>query len=146
MHSNSVGNAAIGPVVVFVAIGLVILTVGAVYVGLCAYFALRADRLAPAAAPVAPATEAHDAVSMPFNWLVPAVVAIVLGFTPCAVASLVHASRVAIQHRAGCVEEARESARLARVWFWWSVAIGVALLAMFSALPWLARLAATMVR
>jgi hypothetical protein len=142
MHFDSGNSTAIGPVLGLVVVACTLLGLGLGYIGLCAYFATRADRLAPAATTAVPAPQTLEVVPMPFNWLVPAVVAIVLGFTPCAVASLVHASRVGMQHRAGRIDAARESARLARVWFWWSVAIGIGLIVVFSALPVIASIVA----
>lgn len=141
MHSDSIGNAAIGPVIAFAVVVGVIVAVSVAYITLCAYFATRADRLASATPADTPPPTAQEAVAMPFNWLVPAVVAVVLGFTPCAVASLVHASRVAVHHGGGRIVAARESARLARAWFWWSVAIGIALIMAFLALPLIAQFA-----
>lgn len=67
------------------------------YVGLCIYFAIRADsadRRVTTQESIAP-----DARTAPFSWLVPAAIATVLAFTPCAIASLVHASRVAPHFR-----------------------------------------------
>ena len=121
----------------------VVLVVGGIalacagYAALCVYFVSRADRCLPRVIKAVP--EGQGAVEpMPYNWLVPAAAAVLLGFTPCALASLVHASRVATYHRAGDADAACKSARFARVWFCWSAGVGMALIALFSALPMIA--------
>jgi hypothetical protein len=96
------------------------------YLGLCLWMATRAASRPTAG--LAPVPGAADAGEPPFSWLVPAVVALVFLFTPFAIASLVHASRVAPLHRAGAFEAAREAARSAKRWFWSSSAVGLTLL------------------
>jgi hypothetical protein len=105
------------------------------YVGLCVALARRASSSTPfSSAGTAPSPA--EAAEMPFSWLLPSVVALVLAFTPFAVASIVHASRVAPLHRMGELVAARESARRARIWFWWSVVVGAAVIGGTMVAPW----------
>ena len=123
----------LGPLLVIGAIA----ALGFAYVGLCVWFASLADQCEVRERPRAVEAAPDEKPRMPFNWLVPAALAVVLGFTPCAIAALVHASRVAPHYRAGCFEAARWYALQARNWFWWSFAIGLTLIALCTALPWI---------
>jgi hypothetical protein len=114
----------------------IVITLGFAYLGLCVALALRAagsGSSEPSAA--VPSSEA-SAVAMPFDWLVPSVCALVIAFAPFAFAAVVHAAKVGPLHRLGAIEAARESARRAKRWFWWSVAAGGTLL-VGSFAPWL---------
>jgi len=115
----------------------VVITLGFVYLGTCVAMAMHAaaSDMPGLAAQTAGADD--NAAVMPFSWLVPAVLALVIAFAPFAIAALVHASRVAPLHHAGAVEAARESARRAKRWFWWSVGVAVGLLVASLSAPWL---------
>ena len=105
------------------------------YVVLCVVMAIHATKSARRTD--TPGVASADPGPTPFTWLVPAAFAAVMCFTPFAIAALIYASHVATRHRAGDADGARDEARRAQYWLWWSVALGLLIEVAMVSVPWI---------
>ncbi len=103
-----VAGLAIGPLMVYAGIGV--------------FLATRADERWRRA------VQCETDEGRPYNWLIPSTVVALLAFAPLGIAAVIHAARVEPFLALGRFEDARASARRARMWFWLSAAGGATVL------------------
>ncbi len=83
------------------------------------------QRSGPAASAAQRSTRAAYTPPAPSNYLVQAILVTLCCCLPFGIASIVYAAQVNGKYAAGDVEGAYESARKAKMWFWWGLGIGL---------------------